>query len=159
MEDPLNIRLKEIDGSSIPDLIRISLETGITQWTAQNFLDEIALPESILIRAISEEGETIGFVVGRTVPGDREGENNAEIYNIAVLEEFSRTGTGQALMDEFLIKAAQANVSSVWLEVRESNERAISFYKRNGFKDVTVRPNFYSDPIEAAICMKFLMNR
>lgn len=37
------------------------------------------------------------------------------------------------------------NILNITLEVRESNKEAISFYKKNGFKEVTKRKNYYKD--------------
>jgi ribosomal-protein-alanine N-acetyltransferase len=42
----------------------------------------------------------------------------------------------------------------VWLEVRESNHKAIAFYVKNGFEQVQTRPNFYENPREAALLMR-----
>ena len=34
---------------------------------------------------------------------------------------------------------------SISLEVRSTNKRAISFYKKNGFKIVSIRKKYYDD--------------
>ncbi|MGN1119506.1 MAG: GNAT family N-acetyltransferase, partial [Oscillospiraceae bacterium] len=39
------------------------------------------------------------------------------------------------------------------LEVRESNEKAISLYKKLGFENAGMRKNFYSKPVENGIIM------
>ena len=44
------------------------------------------------------------------------------------------------------------------LEVRESNQVAINFYKKNKFNQISIRKNYYSEPNENAIIMKLEVN-
>ena len=46
----------------------------------------------------------------------------------------------------------------IFLEVRESNKVAINFYKKNNFKEISIRKNYYSEPTENAIIMKLEVN-
>jgi len=46
------------------------------------------------------------------------------------------------------------NVSCLTLEVRQSNNAAISLYEKLGFKQVGCRPNYYSNPKEAALILR-----
>lgn len=111
-----------------------------------------------MLRLESEQNVTIGFVVGRIVEGGVvEAEPQAEIYNIAVQEAEQGKGFGQMLFDAFIAKCEENDVSSVWLEVRESNVKAIGFYKSNGFEQVQTRNNFYNNPREAALLMKLVL--
>ena len=56
-----------------------------------------------------------------------------EIERIYVLKEFHGKGVGQLLYDKAIKIAKQKNVDYVWLGVWEENQRAIHFYKKNGF--------------------------
>ena len=62
-------RIRPVEASHIADLIRIAEETNLSTWTAQNYLDELQIPESIMLRLESATNETIGFIVGRVVQG------------------------------------------------------------------------------------------
>jgi [ribosomal protein S18]-alanine N-acetyltransferase len=53
------------------------------------------------------------------------------------LEEFGKLGAGR-----------------VYLEVREANREARSFYQNRGFAVTGVRPNYYRQPDEAAVLME-----
>ena len=46
-------------------------------------------------------------------------------------------------MDEIYNDCYSKKVQNLTLEVRKSNEVAISFYKKNGFNEVAVRKNYY----------------
>ena len=74
-----------------------------------------------------------------------------EILAIATIEEYRNKGIAQELLDKIKIK-------DIFLEVRESNQIAINFYKKNKFKEISIRKNYYSKPNENAIIMKLEVN-
>ena len=74
-----------------------------------------------------------------------------EILAIATVEEYRNKGIAQELL-------AKIRIKNIFLEVRESNQTAINFYKKNKFKEISVRKNYYSEPNENAIIMKLEVN-
>ena len=74
-----------------------------------------------------------------------------EILAIATVEEYRNKGIAQELLDKIKNK-------DIFLEVRESNKKAINFYKKNNFKEISIRKNYYSEPTENAIIMKLEVN-
>ena len=74
-----------------------------------------------------------------------------EILAIATIEEYRNKGFAQELLDKIKTK-------DIFLEVRESNKKAINFYKKNNFKQISIRKGYYSDPTEDAIIMKMEVN-
>ena len=74
-----------------------------------------------------------------------------EILAIATVEEYRNKGIAQELLDKIKTK-------DIFLEVRESNQTAINFYKKNKFKEISIRKNYYSKPAENAIIMKLEVN-
>ena len=74
-----------------------------------------------------------------------------EILAIATIEEYRNKGIAQELLDKIKTK-------DIFLEVRESNQVAINFYKKNRFKEISIRKNYYSEPTENAIIMKLEVN-
>src|SRR5258708_3390514 len=147
-----HLRVRPVEASHIGSLIRIGDVANLSPWTAQGYLDEMKNTDAIMLRLISDDNTTIGFIVGRTViGGDVETCIDAEIYNIAVAEIEQRQGRGQILFDAFMLACNERDVVNVWLEVRESNHKAINFYERNGFARVQTRPSFYNNPREHAI--------
>jgi ATP-binding cassette subfamily B protein len=59
-----------------------------------------------------------------------------------------------ATMAEVIEAAKAANAECILLEVRVSNEPAISLYKKQGFEELGIRKKFYEHPVEDAIIMK-----
>mgnify|MGYP001108959572 FL=1 len=74
-----------------------------------------------------------------------------EILAIATIEECRNKGIAQELLDKIKTK-------DIFLEVRESNQVAINFYKKNKFNQISIRKNYYSEPNENAIIMKLEVN-
>ena len=74
-----------------------------------------------------------------------------EILAIVTIEKYRNKGIAQELLDKIKTK-------DIFLEVRESNQVAINFYKKNKFKEISVRKNYYSEPTENAIIMKLEVN-
>ena len=74
-----------------------------------------------------------------------------EILAIATIEKYRNKGIAQELLDKIKTK-------DIFLEVRESNQVAINFYKKNKFKEISVRKIYYSEPTENAIIMKLEVN-
>ena len=74
-----------------------------------------------------------------------------EILAIATIEEYRNKGIAQELLDKIKTK-------DIFLEVRESNQVAINFYKKNKFNQISIRKNYYSEPAENAIIMKLEVN-
>lgn len=60
-------------------------------------------------------------------------EKSLEIERIYVSSEFQGAGLGSFLMQQALAKAIERGKKYVWLGVWEKNERALRFYRRNGF--------------------------
>lgn len=149
------MRVHPIDSSNLHDLIRIADETRLSPWTAESYLAELLNPDAVMIRLASDQNETVGFVVGRIILGGNvKTELEAEIYNIAVIPHLQGKGYGQTLFDEFSAVCQLRGVTKIWLEVRESNEKAQRFYRHNGFEAVQTRKYFYNNPREHAILMR-----
>ena len=74
-----------------------------------------------------------------------------EILAIATIKEYRSKGIAQELLDKIKTK-------DIFLEVRESNQVAINFYKKNKFNQISIRKNYYSEPNENAIIMKLEVN-
>ena len=71
---------------------------------------------------------------------------------MAVDENYRRLGIGSQLIQEFE-KNLPEYINDIFLEVRESNSPAIGLYEKYGFKKISIRKNFYSNPDENAVVM------
>jgi len=76
------------------------------------------------------------------------------LMNLAVIESMRHKGIARALVTQALeVGVAQAARCAV-LELRASNHAAHALYRSIGFRDVTIRPTYYTNPIEDALLME-----
>jgi len=71
------------------------------------------------------------------------GGGEAELLNIGVAPDFQRRGFAERLIKE-ITTHIQSLADTLFLEVRESNERAIALYEKLGFNQIGVRPAYYA---------------
>lgn len=89
----------------------------------------------------------VGFVVYWVV------HDELHVLNLATAVEDRRRGVALALMEEATARARRAGAALATLEVRRSNEPAQALYRKLGYRQVGVRPNYYVDEGEDAIVM------
>lgn len=112
-------------------------------WSEKAIQSELTNPLSLWIVAI--EGDIVaGYVGSQSVMGE------ADMMNLAVAPEFRRQGIAGNLVQELIRNLCDEKVSSLTLEVRQSNSAAIALYEKLGFNQVGCRPNYYANPREAA---------
>lgn len=75
----------------------------------------------------------------------------AEIFDLAVLQDHRRRGHARFLLTNFLELARELRLRDIFLEVRESNAAAIALYRTIGFIQSGRRPDYYRDPVETAL--------
>ena len=117
-------------------------------------------PETFIVA--EKDGEIVGYIMCRIESGlssisftplslSRKG----HIISIAVLPEHRRKGLGHALIEKALETMAKLyNAKSCYLEVRVSNEPAISLYKKAGFEVQRTIRGYYADGENAYIMSK-----
>lgn len=123
-------------------------------------LPAAALPERLLLIAEQDRSETradadshelevIGFLAAQRVDAEW------ELQNIVVSASSRRQRVGKSLLAGLISRVRSSNGRTIFLEVRQSNHGARSFYKTLGFAEVGLRSHYYSSPIEDAIICRF----
>ena len=121
--------------------------SGLANWTEEGYRESLSW-HGIVALVCVEDGKITGFIFGRRVADE------GQIYNLAVGSGARRRGEGGALLKAALDEFRARGASRVFLEVRESNVTAITFYERRGFYKTGRRAGYYRDPEEAAIVME-----
>ena len=132
--------------SHIKDIAKIEKEVFSTPWSEEAILDSIK-NGYYFFAAVDEDENTLGYA-GLSIVLDE-----GYIANVAVDPKFRKMGVGTLLVRQIFSLAREKGLSFVTLEVRASNENAISLYEKCGFKTEGRRKNFYSEPKEDAIIM------
>lgn len=95
-------------------------------------------------------GDVVGYVVGDVIPNH--GRSLGHVKDLAVRSDQQGDGVGSALLGRALRVLAAHGASTVKLEVRPSNQAALSLYARFGFEPLKTVPGYYADG-EAAMVM------
>jgi ribosomal-protein-alanine N-acetyltransferase len=119
----------------------------VASWSRASYLKFVEENGSLSL-VLNVNGEISGFFVGRRI-GDQ-----SEVLNLAVRAKHRRKGEGSALLQLALEEIASGGGKTVYLEVRESNTGAISFYEKQGFSKTGLRKAYYRNPDEAAVTME-----
>jgi ribosomal-protein-alanine N-acetyltransferase len=76
------------------------------------------------------------------------------LMNLAVIESMRHKGIARALVMWALEAGLAQAAARAVLEVRASNYAAHALYRGLGFRDITTRPRYYTNPIEDALLME-----
>ncbi len=136
---------------SIDDLPQVhAIENCIYRdpWSISSFGHELGNRGAILKVATSRES-IIGYVCIRSIL------DVTHLLKITVLPEFRRRRVAFNLLEKALQELRRVNCEDlhVTLEVRESNNAAISLYEKSGFKENGRRRGYYKSPDEDAVIM------
>lgn len=109
-------------------------------------------PRGLVGLIIEEDGQAMGFLVGRSVSQD---DHEWEIENVAISGSARRRGLGSHLLGEFIRLARERGGREIFLEVRESNQAALKLYEKWAFVEAGRRKAYYHDPPEDALILRF----
>ncbi|HEX4600948.1 MAG TPA: ribosomal protein S18-alanine N-acetyltransferase [Gemmatimonadales bacterium] len=129
----------------VPDVAAIERVAFTDPWPARDFKECVALGVPFLVA--EERGVVAGYVVGQWVADE------GEILNLGVAPGHRRRGVGRALVEAMLARCGERGVTTVYLEVRESNTGARRLYDTLGFREVARRARYYQRPVEDAVIL------
>lgn len=146
----LFINIRKAEEKDIPVIMQIErLCFDMNRWKEENIIYEmkenpVANLWVIELSINNEEGyRVVGFSdYWHTF-------DSATICQIAIHPYLQRKQLGSALMDEIYNDCYAKKVKNITLEVRVSNEKAINFYKKHGFKIETIKPRYYDNGEDA----------
>jgi [ribosomal protein S18]-alanine N-acetyltransferase len=145
---PLLIR--DVRPEDLANVIALQQVAFKHPWSPELLKRELTHDWSTLLVAAGEmDGceQLLGFAIFWLV------HDELHILNVATHPRARRQGVGRALMHETLIRARKRPCTLATLEVRRTNDAAISLYRSLGFRTVGVRPNYYVDEQEDALVM------
>ena len=140
------MRIEKMTSGHLDDVYIIETECFSHPWSKQSLEEELNNETSLFLVA-KEENEVIGYI-GMSIVIDE-----GYIFNVAVRESYRNKGVATALINELVTYGKKNNFCFITLEVRESNQPAISLYSKFGFIKAGERKDYYSNPKENAILM------
>ncbi len=120
------------DLSIVSDIERQSYEFP---WSHGVFRDCLLAGYQCVV--LERNDEVVGYSILSVAAGE------AHILNICIHPTYRSMGYGEKLLDEILFRARSSSVRQIFLEVRPSNEHALSLYRKKDFHRVADRPAYY----------------
>jgi ribosomal-protein-alanine N-acetyltransferase len=137
--------------SDVDPVLALERTCFSSPWSRNAFLSEMALAHSGCFVAKTtgplESGLIIAYVCTQRVLDE------LSILKIAVKPEWRSRGVGACLLRKSIEAASRKGARKAFLEVRPSNRRAVSFYRRQGFDLIGTRPHYYPETGEDALIM------
>ncbi|NBX56818.1 MAG: ribosomal-protein-alanine N-acetyltransferase [Betaproteobacteria bacterium] len=119
----------------LPQVLHLEQSAYSHPWTRGNFIDSIASGYHMPVWLLGDE--LACYLVAMR------GVDEVHLLNLTVAPAFQRQGLARLMLQALLDWARSRNARMIWLEVRASNQRAISLYRAHGFVPAGLRKNYY----------------
>ena len=142
--------LRPMEEKDISQVVEIEKQSFPSPWSAYAFKCELAdnnFAKYLVVTTEDNQELVLGYG-GMWLIIDE-----AHITNIAIALEYRGQNLGEHLMEGLETLAMQKGALRMTLEVRVSNEKAQTLYKRRGFVPSGIRPNYYVAENEDALIM------
>ncbi|MDE4542503.1 ribosomal protein S18-alanine N-acetyltransferase [Thermoanaerobacterium sp. R66] len=143
----MDIKIRPMVKSDIDKVMEIEYLSFSVPWSFESFVMEVTKNSCAHYIVAEVDGKVAGYG-GFWVVVDE-----GHITNIAVHPDFRGQGVGSAIVEGLIELAKTKGITSMTLEVRESNLVAQSLYKKYGFRPVGKRRGYYQDNNEDAVIM------
>ncbi len=140
--EPITVR--SLGYADLPQVIAIERRAFATPWSLSMFVLELSKPSGVCLAAV-EDKRLRGYLICARYA------DVWHLMNIAVDPASRRRGVATALLEQMLERAGRD--APYTLEVRPSNEGAITLYERFGFRSAGTRKRYYSDTGDDAVIM------
>ena len=146
----MTINIQLITEFHLDDIWRIEQTAHSHSW-AESMIRDLE-SRCAQHRVMLVGGKVVGYFYAQNVVGE------VTLLNVAVDPAYQGKGFGRKLTEFFIDMCMEQKAESAWLEVRESNAKAISLYESEGFNEVTRRHDYYptSNGKEDAIIMSYI---
>ena len=129
------IELLPMSERDLDEVLRIEYRAYSHPWSRANFVDSINSGYSCWVCRIG--GELVGYYVLMMAVDE------AHLLNVAVAEKRQGLGFGARLLRQAMEAARAAGATTLLLEVRPSNDSALTLYRHFGFRQIGVRRGYY----------------
>lgn len=143
----MELKIRKMGRRDIDQILEIESLCFPIPWSRDSFLSELRNPLAQYI--VAQEGVLLQGYAGVWLIFDE-----GHITNVAVHPRARGKRIGELLLTNTMAFVSTHGAASITLEVRPSNDAALSLYCRMGFKKVGVRKGYYIDNGEDALVMR-----
>jgi len=116
-------------------MLALELSAYAHPWQRQSFLD--CLGSDYQAQMLMGGDELLGYFVAMN------GFEEVHLLNITVAPRYQRQGWARVMLDALVLWTRGQGITSLWLEARVGNTRAIEVYSACGFVQVGYRKQYY----------------
>lgn len=138
--------LREMMVEDLDQVMEIEQDLFRVPWTREGYFTFLTRNDAMFL-VVEEKGQILAYC-GLLMVLDE-----GDVTNVAVRRDRQKEGIGNFLIESLIRLAEGLGVTTIHLEVRQSNETALRLYERNGFTRDGIRKNYYENPVEDAILM------
>jgi len=148
IDHKLRIHIRWMIRRDMAEALAIENESFEFPWSEDDFIR--SLRQRNCIGMVAEHDErVVGFMVYELH------KSRLHVLNFAVARQFRRAGIGSQMLNKLVSKLSHQRRSRIMLEVRETNLPAQLFFRRCGFRAVSVLREYYEDTPEDAYLMQY----
>lgn len=130
--------ITQITEHDLERLFEIEQSAHLVPWS-MGILKNTQGDRYLNLKFIDQE-QIVAFVICQYILDE------ATLLNIAVDPSFQGKGFSKQLLNQLIQQLTEKGISTLWLEVRESNIVAQTLYTQLGFNEVDRRKNYYPTP-------------
>ena len=129
------LQYRRMRAADLAEVARLEKSLYEFPWSLGNFRDSVTAGYDCWVVAHGEN--VIGYAILMVALDE------AHLLNFSVASEWQNQGIGRAFLAHVVQVAREAGAQIVYLEVRPSNVAARHLYRKMGFQQIAIRPEYY----------------
>lgn len=129
------LQYRRMRAADLAEIARLEKSLYEFPWSLGNFRDSVTAGYDCWVVAHGEI--VIGYAILMVALDE------AHLLNFAIAPEWQNQGIGRAFLTHMIQVAREAGAQIVYLEVRPSNTSARHLYRKMGFQQIAIRPEYY----------------
>jgi len=143
VKNSVNAHVRWMIRRDMPEVLEIESMNFDGPWSEEEFVTELR-NRNCIGRVAEHDERIVGFMVYRLHKA------RVHLINFAVKVSFHGKGVGRSMIEE-LIERSRNNRHAIVVHVRETNVDAQLFFKRMGFRAISIIRNYYDDIDDAYV--------
>jgi ribosomal-protein-alanine N-acetyltransferase len=150
--NPQQLALRRMVVDDVDEVHALECSVFPHPWSRGNFVDSLSSGYDAWVLREEGSGQLAGYFLLMYALDE------AHLLDVAVAGSRHGTGLGRYLLERIAARARGMGMTSILLEVRPSNERALNVYRRHGYAEIGRRKGYYpahEGKREDAIVMRY----
>ncbi len=140
-------RFDTLGAEHLEQVLALEVRAYAHPWSHRNFVD--ALQSGYQAQRLIAGDALLGYFVAM------KGVEEVHLLNLTVAPDFQRQGWARLMLEALALWSRGQGAHCLWLEVRQSNARALQVYTAHGYRRVGERkgyyPNFHGQREDAVV--------